>query len=69
MVTVDSAEVATDIAVTFIKKYKQLAIPLAAHREEDLWVVTLDVGALIVKIATVRIEAATGTIKDYKVPP
>jgi len=69
MVSVDSAEAATEIAVSFIKKYKQLAIPLSAHREEELWVVTLDVGALFVKIATVRIEAATGTIKDYKVPP
>ena len=69
MIEVDSAEKATAIAVDFVKKYKQVVIPTSAHKEADVWIVTLDVGAIIVKIATVHVEAGTGAIKEYDIPP
>jgi len=67
-VKVGTAEEAMDIAHTFIKKYSTVALPLRAVREDDVWLVDIDVGALAVKIANVRVDAKTGDILSYEIP-
>jgi len=57
-----------DIAHTFIKKYSPVALPLKAVRENDVWLVDIDVGALAVKVAKVKVDARTGDILSYDIP-
>ena len=66
---VKTATEAMDIAHTFIKKYSPVALPLKAVKEGDIWLVDIDVGALAVKIAKVKIDARTGDILSYEIPP
>ena len=65
---VDTADKAMDIAHTFIKKYSPVALPLKAEREKDVWLVDIDVGALAVKVAKVKVDARTGDILSYEIP-
>jgi len=65
---VESAAKATEIAHSFIKKYRPIALPLKAIRENDVWNVEIDVGPLAVKIAKVKIDAKTGGIISYEIP-
>lgn len=65
---VATADKAMDIAHSFIKKYAPVALPLKAMREKDVWVVDIDVGALAVKIAKVKVDARTGDILSYDIP-
>ena len=57
-----------EIAHTFIKKYSPVALPLKAVKEDDVWLVDIDVGALAVKIANVKVDARTGDILSYDIP-
>ncbi len=66
--TVDTADKAMEIAHSFIKKYSPVALPLKAVREGDVWLVDIDVGALAVKIAKVKVDARTGDILSYDIP-
>jgi len=66
---VDTADKAMEIAHSFIKKYSPVALPLKAVREDDVWLVDIDVGALAVKIAKVKVDARTGDILSYEIPP
>jgi len=63
-----SAQVATDIAMGFLKPHRTFANPVKASREGKLWTVLVDVGAIKTIIATVHIDAATGAITDYDIP-
>jgi len=65
---VDTADKAMEIAHSFIKKYSPVALPLKAEKEGDVWSVDIDVGALAVKIAKVKIDARTGDIMSYDIP-
>jgi len=65
---VDTADKAMEVAHTFIKKYSPVALPLKAEREDDVWLVDIDVGALAVKIAKVKVDARTGDILSYDIP-
>ncbi len=65
---VDTADKAMDIAHSFIKKYSPVALPLKAVKEGDVWQVDIDVGALAVKIAKVKVDARTGDILSYDIP-
>lgn len=65
---VDTADKAMDIAHSFIKKFSPVALPLKAVREGDVWLVDIDVGALAVKIAKVKVDARTGDILSYEIP-
>lgn len=65
---VDTADKAMEIAHTFIKKYSPVALPLKAVREDDVWLVDIDVGALAVKVAKVKVDARTGDILSYEIP-
>ena len=65
---VESAQAATEIAVEFVKRHYLIAQPKSAKRENGAWAVSIDVGALVVKIATVKISAETGEIEEYDIP-
>jgi len=65
---VDTADKAMEIAHSFIKKYSPVALPLKAVREDDVWLVDIDVGALAVKVAKVKVDAKTGDILSYDIP-
>lgn len=65
---VDTADKAMEIAHSFIKKYSPVALPLKAVREGDVWLVDIDVGALAVKVAKVKVDAKTGDILSYDIP-
>lgn len=65
---VDTADKAMEIAHSFIKKYSPVALPLKAAKKNDVWLVDIDVGALAVKIAKVKVDAKTGDILSYNIP-
>ena len=65
---VDTADKAMEIAHSFVKKYSPVALPLKAVKEGDVWLVDIDVGALAVKIAKVKVDAKTGDILSYDIP-
>jgi uncharacterized membrane protein YkoI len=65
---VKTATEAMEIAHSFIKKYIPIALPMKAVREEDVWNVDIDVGALAVKVAKVKVDAKTGDILSYGIP-
>jgi hypothetical protein len=67
---IESAEQATEIAVDFLKKYYQiLQKPLSARLEQGKWTVEVDVGVFHTLAARVIIDASTGRILTYEVPP
>ena len=65
---VKSAAEATEIAYSFIKKYRPIARPVKAIREDDVWFVDIDVGPLAVIIAKVKIDAKSRDILEYSIP-
>jgi len=65
---IESAEKATEIALSFIKKHYFVAIPKKTVREENFWMIEIDVGFVSPKIAKVKLDAKTGNIIDYTVP-
>ena len=65
---VDTADKAMEIAHSFIKKYSPVALPMKAEKKGDVWLVDIDVGALAVKIAKVKVDARTGDIESYEIP-
>ena len=65
---VATADKAMEIAHSFIKKYSPVALPLKSVKEGDVWLVDIDVGALAVKIAKVKVDARTGDILSYEIP-
>ncbi len=67
-VEINSAEEATEIAVSFIKKHRWYTRPLKAVREDDVWLVEIDVGPLFAVVAKVKIDAKTGKILEYTIP-
>ena len=65
---VKSARAATEIAQSFISKYRMFTRPLKAVREGDIWLVDLDVGPLFTTIAKVKVDAKSGEILEYSIP-
>lgn len=65
---INSAQKATEIAVTFIKKYRSYARPLKAIREDSTWLVEINVGIVFTSIAKIKIDAKTGDIIEYSTP-
>ena len=65
---VKSAKEATEIAQSFIKKYRTIVRPLKAVREGDTWLVEVDVGPIFVAVAKVKIDAKSGDILEYIIP-
>jgi len=65
---VKSAAEATQIAESFIKKYRWYIRPLKAVKEDDSWLVELDVGPLFTTIAKIKVDAKSGDILEYTIP-
>ncbi len=65
---VKSAAEATEKAESFIKKYRWYTRPLKAVREDDTWVVEIDVGPIFTTIAKIKIDAKSGDISEYSIP-
>ena len=65
---VKSAEEATQIAKSFVLKQRLFARAIKAVRQDDIWVVEIDVGPIFVSLATVKLDASTGTIVEYNMP-
>ena len=65
---IETADKAMEIAHSFIKKYSPVALPLRAIKEGNVWLVDVDVGALAVKVAKVKVDARTGDIISYEIP-
>ena len=59
---VKSAPEATEIANNFIKKHRSFTRPLKAVREDDTWLVDIDVGVITIEIAKIKIDAKSGDI-------
>jgi len=67
-IKVKSAAEATEIAQTFIKKYRWYTRPLKAVRQNDAWLVEIDVGPVFNVIAKVKVDAKSGDILEYTIP-
>ena len=65
---VKSAQKATEIAQTFIKKYRTFARPLKAVKEGDNWLVEIDVGPLFTMVAKIKVDGKSGDIVEYSLP-
>ena len=68
MPEVKSAREATKIAYSFVNQYRTYARPMKAVRENDIWLVEIDVGVLATKVANVKIDAKTADILEYTIP-
>ncbi len=66
-----SAAEATEIALSFLKKHYQFIPqqPIKAVKEDNLWLVEIDVGLLRTRIAKIKIDAKTAVILEYSIPP
>jgi len=65
---VDNADQAMEIAHYFFKeKGKTVALPMKAVRQNDVWLVDIDVGAVRLEIATVKVDANTGEVLGYEI--
>lgn len=67
---VADADHATEIAVSFLKKHYPLRslYPKHAALEANMWIVEVDIGLLVIKIAKVKIDTKTGEIVEYDIP-
>jgi len=65
---VKSAAEATELARNFIKKYRTYTRPLKAVREDDTWLVEIDVGPIFTIIAKIKVDAKSGDILEYTIP-
>ncbi|MFH1015944.1 MAG: hypothetical protein V1771_02985 [Chloroflexota bacterium] len=65
---VKSAQKATEIATSFLKKYYSFLRPVSATRENSKWVVKVDVGLVVTQIAEVNINVSTADIISYSFP-
>ena len=68
---VKSATKATEIALSFLKEHYQFIPqqPIKAAREDNVWLVEIDVGLLRTRIAKIKIDARTADILEYSIPP
>ena len=68
---VKSAPEATEIALSFLSKHYQFIPqqPIKAVREDNTWLVQVDVGLLHTRIAKIEIDAKTAAILEYTIPP
>ena len=63
-----SADKATQLAVDFLKRYYSYVKPTKATKDNHMWIVEVDVGLFLTKIAKVYIDVNTARITEYNVP-
>ena len=68
---IKSAPEATKIALTFLEEHYQFIPqqPIKAAKEDNAWLVEIDVGLLRSRIAKIKIDAKTAVILEYSIPP
>jgi hypothetical protein len=68
---VKSATEATEIALSFLREHYQFIPqqPIKAVKEDNVWLVEIDVCLLRTRIAKIKIDAKTATILGYSIPP
>ena len=64
---VDDAERAMEIAHYYMKKDRTVALPMKAVRRDEVWLVDIDIGAVRLEIATVKVDAKTGKVLSYEI--
>lgn len=70
MAKIESADQATEIAVSFLKQYHTvLQRPHRARIDQGAWVVEVDIGAIFTRMKKVIIDQESGRIVKYEVPP
>lgn len=62
---VADASQATEVALSFLKKSYPFAWPLKTLKEQDTWLVEVDIGLFERRIARVKVDAKTGGILEY----
>ena len=67
MVSVQSVEQATQLAIDFVRKYYSFAFPMSARKENSKWIVDMDISYFKPSYIRVRIEEGTGAIEDFRV--
>ena len=65
---VKSAQKATEIATSLLKQYYGFLRPISASRQNNKWIVKIDVGLVTTQIVEVVIDASTGNITSYALP-
>lgn len=67
---VKTALQATTIAESFVKEHLSVFFtrPKKAVREGEFWLVEIDIGPIIPKIAKFKIDANSGEIMEYDLP-
>ena len=60
-----TAEDATEAVISFFQKHYPFLQPLKAEKQDGVWVVEVDVGALKKRVIRARLSAATGQIEEY----
>jgi len=68
MAKVETAQEATDLAVSFLKPYWLFVRPLRVNRRRNLWTVHLDVGVVRQRVGWVKVNADTGKVVNYLIP-
>lgn len=68
MVEIKSAQEATKVATTFLKQYYFFLRPVSAAKQDDTWIVKIDVGLVSKEIAEVKIDTLTSEIIEYSFP-
>ena len=67
MADVKTGSEATEIAVTFLGKFYSFPQPSKATKQDDTWVLEVDVGLGRRRTAKVKVDAKTGEIIEYEV--
>lgn len=62
-----SAGKATEVAAAFLKQYYGFLRPVSAEKNNGTWLVKIDVGAVLQKIAEITVDASSAEIVDYKI--
>lgn len=65
---VSTADKATQVAVDFLKRYYSYTRPIRATKSDHIWVVEVDVGYFLEKIAKVHVDQDSASIIEYYIP-
>ena len=65
MAEITSAKEAIGLAQNFIEPHYPWHRPVKAIRQDGVWIVEFDVGAVDVEIASMKIDAITGEITEF----
>ncbi len=66
--SVESAQEATEIGMSFLKKTYAYAWPKKAVKKQNRWYVDIDVGLFKEKVVKLIIDSVSGKIIEYDVP-